>query len=191
MDTFLKLFQRVARGAGLDPSATLPSPWPGRITDAINGAMRWAWEHAFWPRVLVVEERTADSSGLIAWVQSGRAAIGAVDVDAGAFECDPRRHPRARAVPVFADASGVWLPRGMEEARVWLRWRPPAPSYASGDVAAAVPVFLSEAVALRAVSELQDEDQARFRTRAKAAEELARVTEAEFEVTGMGMRATR
>jgi hypothetical protein len=53
-----------------------------------------------------------------------------------------------------------------------------------------VPVFLAEAVALRAVSELQDEDQARFRTRAKAEEELARVVEAEFSVPGLGMRAS-
>jgi hypothetical protein len=193
--TFGDVLAGVQRRLGKDPLVTMSAPYPGLYADAISEAVRVAYEHDFWPRLMRIEERTlqehADGFRYVAWAQAGRTAIGAVDAERCLWARDPRVHTGERAFSgVAVTAEGVVAPAGVAGA-VFLRFRPEPPTFASTDGATAFPGWLRRFCVLHAAGNLLADDQARFRTLAAAEDELERLHGVEFDLGGVDTRARR
>ena len=194
--TFGTVFQRLQRRVGKDPAITMSTPLPARYADALSEALRVGYEAAFWPRVMLVEERTptthADGYRIVEFAQAGKTEIGAVEIERCLYLEDPRVTTGQQPEDgVSLSPTGIILPDDVTDATVFIRYMPAPTTYASTDTSVAFPEFMARFAVLAAASELLEDDQARFRTRAAADEELERLLAVEFEGSGMDSRAIR
>lgn len=187
--TFGDVFADLQKRLGKDPTATMSDPLPAQYALALSDGVRVGWQAAFWPRVMQIEERTPELTEagyrVIAWQQAGKTEIEAVELERCLYERDPRAHTGAAPLRhVFTTPEGIIVPDYTTAERLYARFRPPAPEYTEEDTDEEFPAFLRRYAVLQAASELLDDDQARYRTKAAAESELERLIGVEFDLAG-------
>jgi hypothetical protein len=148
--TIIALIEDVHRATGIEPSVTaLTDSQKARVLALVNTEMPRIWESEWWPDLMVVEERTVAAGPLVAFAQTGKTTIGAIDAENGIFSEDPRFNPAAiplKNIQIFNEQ--LCFGDGVTAAgdTVWVKFRPPVPvfslvvwspatSYVAGDLA--------------------------------------------------------
>lgn len=132
--TFKNVLWGAARKAGMMPEDQLDNGTAARLTEAINSAVKLAWEYYDWPEVCTVEEvtLTAHTGNNTPWLDYLDGAGQPRFISLFGVWCqDPRaceREPRSLLYHLGAD--GVFVP-GARADKVWMRWRGPHPEYTS------------------------------------------------------------
>ena len=91
---------------------------------AITAAVRRAYEHEFWPEIMVIEERTPDEFNVVEQAEDGKQEI---DVVQGFFATEANARNFTCLLPAERIPSG-WILQNAAET-VFVRYRPPAPRF--------------------------------------------------------------
>jgi hypothetical protein len=123
--TFNHFFERFVPVIGRSPEEFPAGSTDGeRHCAAMTAAVRAAYEYAFWPEILVIEERTPDSEGVVLQEEAGETRIDTVQ---GFFLTEEDARSFSRMLPACRIPEG-WL-LSTAEAAVWVRYRPVAPRF--------------------------------------------------------------
>jgi hypothetical protein len=142
-----RVFDSVVRAKGLDPAtASLTAAQQENMADLVNEWLRQAWEFAWWPALMVCEQRTVtadeDAGLVITPAEDGCETIGHVRA---VYKTNPRTGASPYRLPFLVTADGIILPStlGITTAFVEHRVRAPeftrvvwsaATTYAAGDL---------------------------------------------------------
>lgn len=131
--TLKRAIDSIFKACGIDPDALpLTDSQKAWALSKVNTELPRAWEAEWWPNLMLVESRTLAAGPKIAFVTTGLTEIGAIDVDNGIFEDDPRINldpSRVTGCTIYEDA--VWFrnPAFPAGVAVYLRFRPVCPTF--------------------------------------------------------------
>jgi len=131
--TIKQVIDGIWQASGVDPEALpLSASQKTWALSKVNTELPKAWESEQWPALMLVEERTIVTGMLIAFVTTGANEIGAIDADNGVFLVDPRTNRDAQPVKhctIYDESLYFSDPDLAVGSKVWLRFRPPCPTY--------------------------------------------------------------